>query len=143
MAPDLHDGAAASSVGEAKEPLSRVDGESRKSIVLGAVDFLRSQPALSERCGSGGSFLWNRARDFPKTRASFLGHYAPEDEWEPMDGIRELENKLREAGREVTFHFYPGTKHWFFEENRPGDYDPAASSLAWSRTLVFLNRTLK
>jgi uncharacterized lipoprotein YmbA len=26
---------------------------------------------------------------------------------------------IRAAGREVTFHIYPGTRHWFVEPNRP------------------------
>ncbi len=171
LAADLHDGAVASSVSEAKELLSKSD-ESRggrvEKIVLGAVDFLRSQPELSGRrigvigFSMGGAWaLWlSTARpddvgavvvfyatypglNFSKTQASFLGHYAAEDKWEPIEGVRELENTLRQADQEVTFHHYQGTKHWFFEENRPDEYNPAAAGLAWSRTLEFLNRTLK
>ncbi len=65
-----------------------------------------------------------------------------EDEWEPTNDVRALEQKIRGARREVTFHFYPGTKHWFFEEDRPGDYDREAAGLAWNRTLEFLNNKL-
>jgi len=50
---------------------------------------------------------------------------------------------MRGAGREVTFHFYPGTKHWFFEENRPMEYKRDAADLAWKRTLEFLNSKLR
>lgn len=35
---------------------------------------------------------------------------------------KKLEELLRGAGKHVEFHFYPGVKHWFFEEDRP-EYD--------------------
>jgi carboxymethylenebutenolidase len=44
---------------------------------------------------------------------------------------------MRTARLKVTFHIYPNTKHWFFEEDRP-EYDLQAAGLAWSRTLEFL-----
>jgi len=69
-----------------------------------------------------------------------LGHYSPEDEWEPIPEVRKLEEKIREANRPVQFHIYPGTKHWFFEEDRP-EYNSQAARLAWTRTLDFLQST--
>jgi carboxymethylenebutenolidase len=81
--------------------------------------------------------------DFSKAKASFLGHFAPDDEWEPIEGVRATEEKIRGAGRDVTFHFYPGTKHWFFEENRPMEYKRDAADLAWKRTLEFLDSKLR
>ncbi len=170
LAPDLHGRAVATNVSEAKELLSRVDEESRKQIVLGAVDYLHSLPSVSGRkigaigFSMGGAWaLWlstakpkgvgavvafygtdgGYAGDFSKAEASFLGHYSPEDEWEPIGEVRALEEKIRGAGKEVNFHFYPGTKHWFFEEDRPGDYNPDAARLAWNRTLEFLNNKLR
>ncbi len=166
LAPDLHGGAVASSVSEAKELLSRVDEDARRRIVLGALDYLQSQPSQSGRkigavgfsmgaawalwlstvrpedVGAVVVFYGTYLLDFSEARASFLGHYAPEDEWEPTGDVQALEQKIRRAGREVTFHFYPGTKHWFFEEDRPGDYDREAAGQAWNRTLEFLNNKL-
>lgn len=54
------------------------------------------------------------------------------------------ETARRAAGlmpRPVTFHRYGGTGHWFFEHDRAQAYDPEAASLAWERTLAFLNRS--
>ncbi|TMI44718.1 dienelactone hydrolase family protein, partial [Candidatus Bathyarchaeota archaeon] len=81
--------------------------------------------------------------NFSNARASFLGHFSPDDEWEPVEGVRATEEKIRGAGREVTFHFYPGTKHWFVEENRPIEYKRDAADLAWKRTLEFLDSKLQ
>ena len=67
-------------------------------------------------------------------RATYLGHVAERDEFEP------LEAKIRTAGREVTFHAYPGTGHWFVEPNRP-EHD-AAAALVWERSLAFLRARL-
>src|SRR5437867_1413482 len=69
--------------------------------------------------GSGGA-------DFSTARAAYLGHYAEDDEWEPIDEVRQMEADMRAAGREVTLHTYAGVKHWFFESDRP-EYDRDAA----------------
>ncbi len=80
--------------------------------------------------------------DFSKMKSKVLVHYAETDEWFPFDKAREMEQNMKTAGVDVTFHIYPGTAHWFMEEDRP-EYDPAAASLAWDRTLEFLKQSLR
>ena len=167
LAADLHDSAVAGSVAEAKELLSKMDDARVKQIVLGAADYLGSDPSMKGRkigvvgfsMGAGWSLLLSTLKpesvgavvvfygtypmDFSKSEASYLGHYAPDDEWEPLADVRATEEKIRGAGRDVEFHFYPGTKHWFVEENRPVEYNRDASDLAWKRTLDFLNNKLR
>src|SRR5256886_8125739 len=92
---------------------------------------------------SGCGLLRSYTMDFSKAEASFLGHCSPEDEWEPIGDVRATEEKIRGAGREFAFHFYPGTKHWFVEENRPVEFNRDASDLAWKRTLEFLDKKLR
>ena len=75
--------------------------------------------------------------DFRETQAAYLGHFAEQDPYEDLDYVRDLEGQIREAGREVAFHVYPATKHWFVEPNRP-EYDADAAGLAWERTREFL-----
>jgi len=55
--------------------------------------------------------------------------------------VLQLEQNIRQAGKEVVFYTYPGTKHWFFEPDRP-EYDPDAAQLAWERTAAFLQKEL-
>ncbi len=166
LAPDLHDGALARSVGEAEELHSKIDNERIKKIILGATDYLRSDPSISGRkmgvvgfsMGAAWSLLLSTLKpetvgavvvfygsypiDFSKSQASYLGHFVPDDGYEPSTDVRATEEKIRAAGREATFHFYPGTKHWFFEENRPVEYNRNAADLAWNRTLEFLSNKL-
>lgn len=80
--------------------------------------------------------------DFSTSRATYLGHFAENDEYEPQSNVNALEESLRRAGRPVTFYRYPGTGHWFFEPDRVEAYDQAAASLAWERTLAFLRSSL-
>jgi carboxymethylenebutenolidase len=79
--------------------------------------------------------------DFSKMRSRVLIQYAETDEWFPLERAREMEQSMKAAGVDVTFHLYPGTAHWFMEEDRP-EYDPEAASLAWGRTFEFLKQTL-
>ena len=78
--------------------------------------------------------------DFSKSRAAFLGHFAENDQYETKSDVDSLEASLKHAGRPVTFYRYSGTSHWFFEPDVSQAYNEAAASLAWDRTLAFLNR---
>ena len=87
-------------------------------------------------------FYGGWSADFSKMRSKVLGHYAETDRWYPFDKAKEMEQNMKAAGVDVTLHLYPGTAHWFMEEDRP-EYDPAAASLAWERTLKFLKQSLR
>ena len=80
--------------------------------------------------------------DYRTARAAYLGHFAEHDDFEPLQAVRALEERIRAAGREVTFHVYPGTGHWFVEPNQPDVYNAEAAELVWDRTLNFLNDRL-
>jgi len=169
FAPDLHQGRVASTIDAAKELMAKHDLNPPMGLVTGAVDLLKSHPAVDGgKIGvigfsMGGAWsLWlstqkpenvgavvvfygteeGWAGDFTKSQAAFLGHYAETDEWEPTKGVKKLEDVLRSAKKNVEFHFYPGVKHWFFEENRP-EYDAESAGLAWKRTIQFLNSNLR
>lgn len=81
--------------------------------------------------------------DYGAAQASYLFHFAENDPFEPAESVAEMERELQAAARPATFYTYPGTTHWFFESNRPDAYDAAAATLAWERTLAFLNAQLR
>ena len=74
-------------------------------------------------------------------QADILGHFAEDDDFEPIEQVHQFEEDIRSSGRQASFFIYPGTQHWFFEENRP-EYDAQAARLAWERTIAFLHERL-
>lgn len=163
LAPSLFpDGATAQTIPEAE---ALRDGQDEEAVVrpvlLASADLLRSLPGVSpaplavigfslgaywafhlsqvrpEEIGAVVVFYGAGEGDFRETRAAYLGHFAEQDPYEDLAYVRDLEQAIRDAGREVTFHVYPGSKHWFVEPNRP-EYDAAAAGLAWERTYEFL-----
>ncbi len=161
LAPDLRQGKIAHTIDEAKAMLSSANEEETfPPVVLGGLDHLMSRDHTFGVVGFSMGAAWalwlstkrpsevNRVVtfygtypiDFSNSKASYLGHYSPEDEWEPIPEVRKLEEKIRQANRPVQFHIYSGTKHWFFEEDRP-EYNSQAARLAWTRTLDFLQTT--
>lgn len=79
--------------------------------------------------------------DYGRAKAAYLCHFAENDPFEPAESVAEMEQALKDAGRQASFSTYPGTKHWFFEENRP-EYDAQAAHVAWERTIEFLHQRL-
>ncbi|HEV8578590.1 MAG TPA: dienelactone hydrolase family protein, partial [Thermoanaerobaculia bacterium] len=86
-------------------------------------------------------FYGTGSNDHGNSRATYLGHFAENDEFEPQSDVDGLGKSLRRAGRPVTFYHYSGTGHWFFESDRSQAYNQAAATLAWERTLAFLKRS--
>ena len=162
LAPDLYQGRIANTIDEAKALLEKRDLELMGDTVKAAKNHLVSlrmgKPigVLGFSMGAGWSvvvathepdvaaavlFYGVEGADFSQVKAKALGHFAENDEWEPLDGVRAMEQEMKNAGVNVTFHFYPNVGHWFVESDRP-EYDPAAASLAWDRTFEFLKKNL-
>ncbi len=168
LAPSLYaDGATTASIAEA-EALVAAQNQApaaAEAVVQAAADQLRGLPAVTAAqigvigfsLGAYWALHLSQARpdgigavvavygtddgDYSTARAAYLGHFAERDDFEPLDAVRALEERIRAAGREVTFHVYPGTGHWFVEPDRP-EYDAAAADLVWERTLAFLKARL-
>jgi carboxymethylenebutenolidase len=165
FAPDLYQGRTAATIDEAEALLDQRDFEAMQAIAAGALTYFRAHPAvrgdgiaaLGFSMGAGWAteiasespkdiravviFYGTASADFRQARAAYLGHFAEDDEWEPLDGVHQFEADLRAAGRDATFHLYPGAHHWFFETNRP-EYNAEAAELAWQRTIEFLQSHL-
>jgi carboxymethylenebutenolidase len=109
---------------------------------LGAYWALHLSQVRPDDAGAVVVFYGTDDGDYHAARAAYLGHFAEHDDFEPLEAVRSLEERIRAAGREVTFHIYPGTGHWFFEPNQPEAYDAGAAELAWERTLHFLKAQL-
>ena len=107
---------------------------------LGAYYALDLAAADPEHIRSVVIFHGTGGGDYSTSGAAYLGHFAENDEFEPQSNVDSLEEALQRAGRSATFYRYPGMGHWFFEPDRSEAYNQAAASLAWERTLAFLER---
>jgi carboxymethylenebutenolidase len=164
FAPDLYHGKLATTIPEAEGLSSALDGERAMEDVITAVNFLSEQGTQANQglavigfsLGAYFALQISVARpediravvlfygtgpgDFTASRAAYLGHFAENDSYESAEYVNGLEDNLRAAGRPITFYRYPGTGHWFCEPDRSEAYNPEAASLAWERTMDFLNR---
>ena len=87
-------------------------------------------------------FYGGWAGDFSNMKSRVLGHYAEHDEYQSPQRTNSMVENMKAAGVDVTIYNYPGTAHWFMEEDRL-EYNPAAASLAWDRTLEFLKQSVR
>jgi carboxymethylenebutenolidase len=134
----------------------------------GAVDFLAAHPNCTGDVGTvgfclgGGLSIWAAAAnpkvgaavtyyyvmphgkpDFTNLDAPVLGHFGTDDDFIVVDDAKSLEQEIREAGNDVTFHYYEGAGHAFFNDtNRLGTHHPEHARNAWERTIDFFERHL-
>jgi carboxymethylenebutenolidase len=165
FAPDLNRGEIAHTVDEAKALMEKRDFPFTSNVARAANAYLLAHPALKgksigvmgfsmgaawsmmiaaearEKISAAVLFYGATDEDFSKVRAKILGHFAEVDEWEPMDGVRGMEEKMKAAGLDVTLFIYPEVSHWFLEDDRP-EYNPTAANLACQRTFDFLKKEL-
>jgi carboxymethylenebutenolidase len=166
LAPDIYHGKTATTITEAKLLRSKLNSVKLRKELIEATSYLRATFAeTGDKIGVLGfslgaywalwlatakpkevaavvTFYGARKGGYKKAQAAFLGHYAGDDKLTSLDEVRELERRIRGAGKEIELHVYPGTTHWFFEKNQPDAYNPEAASLAWERTLTFLHARL-
>jgi carboxymethylenebutenolidase len=81
--------------------------------------------------------------DWSNLQAPCLGHMAENDDFFGPEAAQALEKKLKDMGKDVLFHQYPGTGHAFaLDHNALGTHDPDSARQAWVRTLEFLRKHL-
>jgi carboxymethylenebutenolidase len=168
LAPDMYGGQVAQSVEEAQQLRAESNkGPATKSALLtGALDYLRRCAGKDHvRYGLAGFsmgahwamwlaanrpadiaavvlFYGTRQIDPSKSQADFMGHFADTDPYVSGKAVADMEKRLKAAERTAEFYKYPGTGHWFFEEDRADAYNPEAAALSWERTLRFLSDRL-
>jgi carboxymethylenebutenolidase len=169
LAPDLFEGETTTQPNEAEQKMMALSMEKVEPQMCGAADFLSSQEGFAGSgvgslgfCLGGGLSVWAAATcakvtaavsyyyvmphgkpDFSKIEGPVLGHFGTADEFIPMDTAKELEQEMSGAGVEVTFNYYEGAGHAFFNDvDRLGTYDAELAKLSWERTVSFLREAL-
>jgi carboxymethylenebutenolidase len=88
---------------------------------------------------------WNRMRPdwhLFAGKAAVI-HCADRDGGSANDGVRTATAGIERAGGKVAVYDYPGTRHAFFNDDRPEVYDHDAATVAWARTLELLRSQLR
>jgi len=170
LAPDLYRGKAASEPDEAGKFMMALSMAQAAKDLSGAVDEVASRGSTSNVgvvgfCMGGGLTLvlacqrpdkvkavcpfygvipWPEAQpDWTKLAAAVEGHYAENDAFASPEQVAELEEKLKNLGKDVVMYVYPGADHAFFNDSRPEVYDASASQLAFSRTVAHFRSHLR
>ncbi len=165
LAPDLFDGRTADDPAEAETLLGASDMDKMADLVRSSLLTLRGLPAtpdapvgtlgfsmgaswalwlaarVPEVVGATVAFYGSQSIDMTPATSAFLGHFAEHDPYVDPDERTLLEADLHVLDKDVEFHHYAGTGHWFFESDRDA-FDAAAADLAWARTVAFLHDRL-
>ena len=169
LAPDLYRGETTAQPSEAEQKMMALNMEQVEKDMCGAAEYLKAQPGIEGAgvgslgfCLGGGLSVWAAATcpqitaavsyyyvmphgkpDFTKLKGPVLGHFGTEDEFVPLEEAAKLESELRNAGAEVSWHYYEGGGHAFFNDtNRLGTYDKTLADRSWERTVSFLRSAL-
>ncbi len=167
VAPDLFQGKTASEIQQAEALVGASDSDFIFQAATAALDDLAARADGSEAglgaigCSFGAAWavLLSTLRpdvlravvvfygayvvDFSTSQAAYQGHFAVNDEWEPLDGVQAMEAAMQAASCQTEFYYYPAAGHWFIEENRPADFRPEEAREAWERTQTFLHKKLQ
>jgi carboxymethylenebutenolidase len=169
LAPDLYRGETTDQPSEAQQKMMALSMSEAEKDMCSAADHLAAQPGFEGSgvgaigfCLGGGLAVWAAATcpkvaaavsyyyvmphgkpDFSGISGPVLGHFGTADEFVPVDAAKALEAEIRDVGADVTFHFYEGAGHAFFNDtNRLGTFDPDHAQSSWERTVGFLRSAL-
>ena len=166
FAPDLNDGKVVNTVEDAMALMKTRDFAFTEKVAEAALQEFRKMAGKNARVGAMGFSmgaawaihlgltqpenlsalaLFYGTADMPMDKLSVptLAHFAETDEWENLPEAQRMAQDAHAASHDFTLHIYPGTGHWFFEDNRPENFHPQAAALAWERTVAFLVKHLK
>ena len=150
---------------KAREAFAKLDPAKTREDFVAAAGALKSRPECTGKIGVVGfcyggtvaNILATRLPDLAavvpfygtqptaaeaaRIKAPLLIHYADNDE-RVNSGWPAYETALKANNVSFTMHRYAGTQHGFNNDTTPR-YDRAAATLAWQRTVEFLNKNLR
>jgi carboxymethylenebutenolidase len=80
--------------------------------------------------------------DYTKLSGPVLGLYAEKDGFVTPQVAKQVDQAIRDAGKQSQIHIYPGVDHAFFNDERSDVYDKASAEDAWRRTLALFRQNL-
>ena len=168
LAPDLYHGKSTKSPDEAGKLMMSMRIDEAEKDLRGAVQFLlKHRQTTSKQVGTVGFCMGgalslfaasknpevgacvvlygghpNVKPDLASLKAPVLGLYAEKDGFVTPESVRALEKNLKDLGKRIEVHIYPGVDHAFFNDERPQVYNEPAARDAWNRTVKFFRAEL-
>ena len=162
LAPDLYHGHQAAEPDEARKLAMALERDTAVAEILAAASYLADMERVEPKkigvvgwCMGGGLALSAAADDgdlggvvafygrplsvddTARLHIPVLALYAEHDHSITADDIEAFEAAMAEHGVPHQVHTYAGTQHAFFNDTRPGIYNPIAAADAWRRTLAW------
>lgn len=172
FAPDLYHGQAASEPDTAKKLMMELKLDLAGEEISNAASYLLTLSQTSSTsvgvvgfCMGGSLAIWSGtlSEKITATVAFYPGsswerhaplwrnykgkqaliHCAEGDGTSSALGIQEALREIKAAGGTAEAYDYPGTRHAFFNDDRPEVFEPKSAALSWDRTLEFFQLNVK
>lgn len=169
LAVDLYRGRVANSPEEAHELMRGVPEDRSAGDLKAAFAYLESRPDVKkDRIGAigwcmGGGYSLDVALQQPtlaadvinyghlatdpeslkKINAPILGLFGGLDRGITPDDVHQFEQQMKKLGKSIDVTIYPDAGHAFENPNNKDGYRPKDAEDAWSKTVAFLDSTLK
>jgi carboxymethylenebutenolidase len=168
LAPDLYHGESTTSPDEAGKLMMALNVDQTEKDLRGAISYLLGHPSVtSAKVGTVGFCMGGMLSLYAATKneqvgacvvfygghpafkpelenlhAPLLGLYAGKDTFVTPAGVRELERRLRELGKDAEIVIYEHADHAFFNDARPEVYNAEYAADAWRRVNAFFREHL-
>jgi len=169
LAVDLYRGKVAASPEEAHEIMRGVPEDRAKRDLTAAFDFLQSQSNVKKtKIGAigwcmGGGYALDVALQEPtlaadvinyghlatdpaalkNVNAPILGLFGGQDRGISPDDVHKFEQQMKSLGKKIDVTIYSDAGHAFENPNNKDGYREKDAADAWSKTVAFLDQTLK
>lgn len=168
LAPDLYHGDMTKSPDEAGKLMMALNIAETEKDMAGAITYLLSRDECTSKtvgtvgfCMGGQLSLYAASKnhdvsacvvyygihpevhpDLDNLKAPVLGFFAENDSMVTPEDARKLEKELKDRGKSVEIHIYPGVDHAFFNDTNPG-YNAEHAKETWERMLKFFEANVK
>ncbi len=167
LAPDMYHGETADSPDDAKRLMMSLNIDRAEKDLRGSIEYLLSlDQTQGDQVGTVGFCMGGQLSlyaacansqvgacvnyygihpdvqpDIGSLEAPVLGFFGEDDAKVSPEVVRELEDRLNQAGKQVEFHIYPGADHAFFNDGRPM-YKEKEAKESWDRMIQFYRANL-
>jgi carboxymethylenebutenolidase len=100
-----------------------------------------SEPDLAACVVYYGS-LENDTEKLSRIKGPVLGFFGQDDASIPVTAVKEFQAAMKQAGRSVDVHIYPGAGHAFANPTRTDAYRPQATKDSWEKMMTFFSSAL-